>query len=267
MRRLIRSLLLVVVFTVSADLASAQMLIEQGKVSETVRAGETLSGQITVFNRSNEPLGVSAYMEDFVYTPPFDGQKKFLPAGTDPRSCSSWITFTPREFTLPALGKQQVNYTIRVPENVSGGYYAVMFFEKKGFTTAPEVGVRIVSRVGSLFFLEAQKSVRQAKVKDLAVTEGKLRGKVANEGDIILVVKGVYYSLDADGRAVDRGEIKGIYLPPGKSGEFAVALPEKAKAGQYTYVLTFDLGAGVAAVAEADVSISADGQARLLAVR
>jgi len=262
-----RYFLLIAWVIVSADLASAQMLIEQGKVAEMVRPGETQSGQISVHNRSDQSLNVSAYLEDFIYVPPFEGQKKFLPAGSVERSCSSWINFTPQEFTLPSFGKQQINYTIRVPEDVSGGYYSVLFLEKKGFSTDTGIGVKIVSRVGSLFFLEAQQHSRRAVVQDIKVSDGLVRGTVKNEGDIILVVKGVHYSLDQDGRAVDRGEIKGLYLPPDESGQFEIAIPEEGLPGRYTYVLTFDLGESGSAVAEADIEIAKDGTARLLEVR
>ena len=73
-------------------LASAQLIIEQGKVREVVKPGQTLTGSINVHNRSKNPMTVVTYWEDFDYVAPYNGNKKFLPAGSSKNSCSSWVS-------------------------------------------------------------------------------------------------------------------------------------------------------------------------------
>ena len=43
-------------------------------------------GHITTVDRK-------VYIQDFVYIPPFDGRKKFLPVGSTKFSCGEWISF------------------------------------------------------------------------------------------------------------------------------------------------------------------------------
>ena len=136
-------------------LASAQLVIEQGKVREVVKSGQTLTGSITVHNRSKTPMNVVTYWEDFIYIPPFAGNKKFLPAGASDNSCSGWVNFSPRQFSLAPFAKQKVNYTINVPAKASGGYYGVLLFElRDNLDPLNGIGMKIVSRVGTLFFIE-----------------------------------------------------------------------------------------------------------------
>src|SRR3989338_6988429 len=83
---------------VCAQPALAQILVEQGKISETVAPGGTHAGVIAVHNTTDQPIRVKAYLEDFQYQPPFDGKKLFSPVGAAPRSIAKWFRFLPAEF-------------------------------------------------------------------------------------------------------------------------------------------------------------------------
>lgn len=247
--------------------ALAQVMLEQGRISVQVKPGEKLVNSITAINRGQVPVNLRVYLEDFVYTSPYQGGKEFMPTGSNKRSCASWISFSPPLLKLDSKDKATINYTINVPEEARGGYNAVLFVENASSPTDARIGVKIVTRVGSLFFLETSDSVRKAKIDKITLDKNKLTGQITNQGDVILVIRGTYYILDRKGMAAERGDVEALYLPPQKTANFSLAMPGKLAVGTYTLVLTFDLGEGVSAVVEVDVTKAKDGSFRILTIR
>ena len=176
--------------------ACAQLFIEEGKVNLSVAGGDRITQSITVHNNSQEPLDIRVYWEDFDYAAPFDGAKNFLAAGTSPHSAASWIQFRPQEFRIMPSGKQKIDYTISVPGNIEGGYYGVLFFERSSEATVDTKGVKIVTRVGSLFFIESQNKTKKAGIADVAMQGGALAGTLANHGNVVLIPTMTYYIMD-----------------------------------------------------------------------
>jgi len=249
-------------------LALAQLVIEQGKVREVVKPGQTLTGSITVHSRAKEEVNVVTYWEDFIYTPPYDGTKKFMPAGTVDNSNAGWVSFSPRQFSLSPFSKRQVNYTINVPAKASGGYYGVLLFEKRGKNEPVNgLAVKIVSRVASLFFLETTDRQKEAELGGFSADGENLKGKIHNSGNVVLVAKGIYYVMDKSGVAVDRGELNGLYLPPSAEGDFSIPLIKELPVGPLTVVLTVDLEDDVSRVAEIDLEKDSDGTYKIIKTR
>jgi len=91
------------------DVEAINLLIDEGKVRLSIPAGGTKSGEINVRNSASEPIAIRVYLEDWYYLPIADGSKEFIPKGTAPLSCGSWISFSPAEFTIPPFGKRIVN--------------------------------------------------------------------------------------------------------------------------------------------------------------
>ena len=228
----------------------AQIFVEQGKVEHEISPGQNIAGNVTVHNTSDQPLTIRVYWEDFRYEAPYDGKKKFLPAGTTPYSLSGWATVSAQSFTLPGYGKKDVNYVINPPAELKGGYYGVLFFEKAPESVSSSHGINIVARVGSLFFLEPADRIKKASISSWSFESDALQGKFKNEGDVILIPKGVFYVLDDSGVAVDRGEIEKMYIPPGEEADFSFSLSPELGSGHYNAVVTFDLNEGDVVVKE-----------------
>ena len=149
--RYLRLGLFFLVFFIVPSPVYAQLMINKGKIIERVNPGTPIMGTISVHNTKDRPINVEAYMEDFEYIPPYNGKKRFSPAGTTERSISRYINFAPQTFTLPPFGRQEIRYTIRLPQETKGGYYGVMFFEENRADQLKATGVRIVTRVDVLF--------------------------------------------------------------------------------------------------------------------
>jgi len=247
--------------------ASAQVFLEQGKVNLTVQPGETVTGEITINNTGNKELGVKMYWEDFVYQPPFDGNKKFMPAGTAPSSLSRWVQFSPRNAVLPSFAKKKIGYTIQVPADAKGGYYGVLFIEPENEDLNSDKGVKIITRVGCLFFVETDDKIKQASLDDIAISGSQLTGKFTNKGNVILLPQSTYYVMDRESIIADRGELKAQYIPPSESSDIDVPFNDSFLPGDYTLVLTFDLQDGDVVVKEVDFTKNSDSDFSLKTVR
>ena len=252
-----------------AGVSSAQLLVQEGKIKKVVRPGLTVADKITLHNSTDKSIGVTVYLEDFEYVEPYDGSKKFFPASTVKRSASTWISFEPKEFTIPAYAKKMINYSINVPEDVSGGYYSVMFFERtdRQNITDGQVGIQIVSRVGSLFFLETSDRVKKIDLQSLEMKGNSLTADLKNDGNVNLVVRCFYYVLNNKNIPVDRGETETFYIEPDGQKHISIEMNERLGSGLYTAILTFDLEDGISSVHEIDFNVGKSGEYQLTAHR
>lgn len=240
--------------------AAAQLLIEEGKIKKVVTPGQAVADSITIHNSTDQVVEVNVYLEDFEYVAPFDGMKKFYPAATLGRSATGWINFEPRQFQLPPHAKQKLNFTVNVPQGASGGYYSVIFFERKDTQQVEgQVGIQIISRVGSLLFFETTDRKKQIALSDLSFDQGVLKGKITNTGNIYLVAQCLYYVIDKDGIPVDRGELDPFYFSEKSQTDLEVPFSKDLPAGRYAAVLTFDLEDGVSFVEEVNFSVDHEG--------
>ncbi|MCQ9208196.1 MAG: DUF916 domain-containing protein [Omnitrophica bacterium] len=270
MKRTFSVLFFCLLLSLSANAFSFNLSIDVPKVKLKVKAGEIIRGSLTVRNPSEDEIKVKVYAEDFSYIAPYNGAKKFFPPGSTEFSLAHWITFSPQEIILPAFGKKKVNYAIKVPAEVSGGYYAVLFFETSlGAITSPEEGanILILGRVGSLFFLEAEDSLKKAKIEKIATEGNTVKGDFLNRGNLIIISKGSFYVMDDQGMIFDRGKINDIYISPGDKAPFSLTLADDISPGSYTLITSFDLEEGDLLVREIDFSKDATGELKILQVR
>ncbi len=228
----------------------AQFFIEEGKVVLSVSGGERINKSVIINNTTANDLDVRVYWEDFQYEPPYDGSKKFFPAGTIEGSASSWIQYVPQEFRLPAFGKQKIDYTLSVPDDIQGGHYGVLFFERLGDAAEGRAAVKIVTRLGCLFFIEAKDKTKSAELQNIKFEGNDLTGSFANNSNVVLIPHTTYYIMDESGLVADRGEVAKLYVTPGAVAFWRVSLPKDLAAGRYTFFLNADLEDGDLVVKE-----------------
>ncbi|MBF0122832.1 MAG: hypothetical protein HQL21_05430 [Candidatus Omnitrophica bacterium] len=253
------TLLTIGLLCVFVGTAKAQFFIEEGKVVLAVSGGERVSKTLTIHNTTTESLDLKAYWEDFQYQAPYDGAKLFLAAGTATGSASQWISYAPQEFTIPAFGQKKLEYMVTVPPKIEGGHYGVLFFEKAGDPVRDATGVKIVSRVGCLFFIEAKDKKKIASLQDIKISSSIVSGTFENKGNVVSIPQITYYIMDDQGVAVDRGEIKKLYLPPEAIAPWEIPLISGLTAGHYTMVINADLEDGDVVVKEVDFVKDAKG--------
>ena len=264
-------------FVSTASEASDVVQINPPKIRLVIPPGSTQTGTINVLNNAKEEKYVKAYLEDWVYLPACDGTKDFKPAGTTELSASGWISFVPAEFSIPAYGKQVINYTVKVPPEAQGGHYAVLFFENYlGKQKAPVEGVSVnlAVRVASLFYIEPKGTTnREARIDELKITKKNDRFYVTvnftNIGNVDIGAQANFFIIDKKGMAYARGEFNDVYTFPGNTAVLNSSWKERIPKGKYDLVLTIDIGkslreAGLEEVPvitkEAQLEIGEDGQ-------
>ena len=266
-----------------SDAQAVNLIIEEGKVRLSIFPGQTKSGTINIKNTSSEPIEIKAYLEDWYYLPVADGTKEFKAAGTTALSCASWISFAPAEFTIPAYGKQVVNYTVKAPKGVSGGYYAVLFFESTMSKANPEegVGVGVAIRMGSLFYIEPEGTIkREIRLGKFSVDRESEEAPLnisldfKNTGNVDITAAGTFHIIDDSGMVYARGEFNKAYTFAGDAAKLVSSWKELIPKGRYDLILTIDmgkaleeagLGRGPVVTKEAGVEIGDRGQ--VIAVR
>lgn len=238
----------------------AQIMIEQGKIVIKANPAEAVVNTITVHNTSKAAaIHLRAYWEDFVYIAPFDeGKKDFTAAGTGPYSASRFVNFSPQEFTIKPGGTQKISYAIQMPEDAKGGYYGTLFLEESGAKASTKIGVSIVTRIGSLFFIESTDSKKTAVMDNHQVNGNQITADFTNTGNVIMIPDSTYYVLDKEGMVADRGDIKKFYLPPDKKVPYKIDLSKDLSPGPYTLISTFDLGDGESLTDELEFVKNAD---------
>ena len=241
----------------------AQLFLEDGKIVLTVVPGERVNRSIFVSNTTDKEVSVRVYWQDFMYQPPYDGAKAFVPEGTTKLTANKMITFSPLVFKLPPFGRQKIDYALDVPGSAKGGYYGVLFFEKGPDPKMGKTALSIVTRVGSLFFIETNNKSKKSEVGGVQVNAEKITGTFSNQGDVILIPRMTYNVLDKEGLVADRGELKKIYVPPGTSANWELNLPKKITAGQYSLVLNTDLDDGDVIVNEISIVIDDAGHLKI----
>lgn len=227
--------------------------INKSKIRLSIAPGQSGYGEITIENTSKETRKIQAYLEDWYYLPAADGTKAFVSLGTTPLSCARWISFSPQEFTLAPFSKQKLNYSIKVPADACGGYYAVLFFESifgKLETQEKDLraGVDIAIRIATLFYVEVEGAVnRSADIENLQVNSVagqplSVQLDFRNSGNVDITCGGKFHVMDKQGMVYSRGEFKDIYTFPGDSAKLSAISKEKIPPGEYDLIMTLDLG-------------------------
>lgn len=253
--------------------------IDKSKIRLYVKPGSTQNGEIVVENITDEAKSMRVYPQDWYYSSG-DGSKEFVPVNATLHSCASWISFSPADFILPAFSRQKVRYSVKVPLQVSGGYYSVLFFENM-IAKAPTlelkqtVGVNLAVRFATLFYIEIDGTTERKGV--LEKLEFKKAGLYApllisadfrNTGNVDFIASGVFAIMDAAGRVAGRGKVNDLYALPADKSKLKGIWRESLQPGNYTFVLTLDLGKaghksdfeqGPFLVKEAELEIAADG--------
>jgi len=258
--------------------------VDKSKVRMIIPVGASQAGTLKVYSQSNDKIKIKIHFEDWSYAYQQDGTKDFYPPGTIALSCSGWISVNPQEFTLPPYGTQTVNYVAKIPEAAQGSYCTVMFFETAfmpevdGTPMNPDelrVGTALNVKLGSLFYLEVQDTVkRQVELKNLSLTQDAAAKFFAvnldlkNTGNADITTQGNFDLIDEKGIVYARGEFNAVYTQPGQEAKLTGIWKKLIDSGRYDLIMTIDLGKvleeaslgrGPTIVKEAQVEIGPNG--------
>ncbi|MFT7538587.1 MAG: hypothetical protein ACI9F2_000734 [Lysobacterales bacterium] len=258
-------LFLYILFSTSSGWA--QLVIDESRLDAVVAPARSIVNNLVLRNLSSKTKDVKIYWQDFDYVDPFKGDKKFKPPGTSEFSMADFVTVTPTTVRVEPSAKADISYAIKMPTDAEGSYYGVLFFEEVDPDRITETGVKIVMRIGALFFVSTTDNRSTADISNFKVDQNTITADFENQGRTILFPQGTYYVMDQEGLVVDRGEIKKMFLPAQKVGKLKWDLDSTLKAGDYSIILTFELGHGYSVVKEIDIEKKYDEQLVIKDVR
>lgn len=263
-----RLAVLVLGVTISlSSLTFAQVVADRKEIRLAAKPGERASGSFFAVNTSNKEAKVKVYLEDFVYKPPFEGLKEPRPLDSTPHSCGKWVTLSPQEFNLPSKGKKEIQYSINIPQEASGGYYSLIFIEKKPEGTVGNTGIAVKIKSGFAIFVETTDKIKKGELRDIIVDKDKIQGYLVNAGNTVLISQGTFHVMDKKNLILDRGEFKKLYLPAAEKASFTVNVPQKVSPGTYTLFLNFDLEGKGALIKEIDFLKDESGNLEIIKIQ
>jgi len=251
------TLVLLITFIPSTTYAFA-LYIAPSSFKKSAKPGDTITGSVTVYNKADYAMGIRAYEQDWIYDE--DGTKKFLPPGTTSLSCAEWINIFPRKFTVAAQSEKSVQFTITLPEDAEGGYYAVIFFESIDMSEGEgerDITVGFAARLGTIVYLETEgSSVKEGEIEGISIrppsanTPFLLKFTFKNKGNTFLKAEGMLNIMDDDGNLYGRQKFGPIMTLPGDENESKVEWFGDLEKGEYNAVITLDLGTDMPIVEE-----------------
>jgi hypothetical protein len=144
------------------------------KVEYSGMPGETLKGQVSVYNPSDEAKYIYLNKSGFTYN---DGSEEIVYTDTSEDSLKEWIIFPDEPVYIAPKQKTVVPYEIAIPEEAeSKGYYGAIFIESGSVSDAVEdsstISAKLSIRLAHLVLLEVEGSLfEDVSLKDIVVSQ------------------------------------------------------------------------------------------------
>jgi hypothetical protein len=217
-----------------------------------LQPGETAEGVILVQNNEDVPRDVIAHLSDYTFAA--DGSNDFATAGTNPRSNSAWVHFTPNQATVPPHETVSIYYTMEAPADPGfrGTYWSLLMVESPPLAAADparggSVQIRTVIRYGVQLVTHLgapEPGVLSFVASTLGQSDGHttLALDIGNTGTRLLSPAVWLDVFDATGTNLGRFRSKRQSgLLPGCSARYVVDLGALAP-GEYTGLAIADAG-------------------------
>ena len=138
------------------------------------------------------------------------GELEFYKAGTQPRSASPWIIYSPSEVTVQPGQTHSIRVTISVPKDATpGDHLSALVVEQRPDTikhnrSARQMVVRF--RMASMFYITVPQTTRRGTLENLQATAGPqgitITPTLKNEGNSVIRPLSSVQITDAGGRTL-----------------------------------------------------------------
>jgi len=211
-------------------------------------------------NDERDSIEVKAHLKDIYYDE--EGDLILLDSSETGRSCREWISLEPQNFTIAPEKRERVKFTLQVPTEGEGGYYACVVFDallkgsKEGTISTPFQIPVIISVPPNL---EKEGEIVDVQIKASAGKPALLTAYFKNTGNVHLKPKGkisleVLKEIKPTGDIIYVGEPKyekageflfeevEQYVLPGGIRKMEAGYPKALEAGKYLAEITIDYG-------------------------
>jgi|GEM_PF-544873 len=171
------------------------------------------------------------------------GELQFFKAGTQPRSASPWIIYSPSEVTVQPGHTHSIRVTISVPKDAApGDHLAALIVEQRPDTIKLNRGARqmlVRFRMASMFYITVPQTVRRGTLENLQAKAGPagitITPTLKNEGNSAIRPISSIQIADSRGRTLYELQ-EGETLPVlgGSSLSKALTIDKRLPPGTYT---------------------------------
>jgi len=216
-----------------------------------IPAGETNKGSFEVINTGEKRERVRVYLGD--WNRDVNGNNHFYKTGTVSRSLSQWIEFSPREFELEGGQTRKVKFTVSIPKEKKGTYWAIFFVEgelrqveveregqKITFGGAARYGIKI-------YQTDPATADKEGKITRLDVIPPnnqnspiKVKLQFESTGNVHLKPTGRIEFRDETGKTIAQIKIKEFPILPGDKRILELTSKNKLLPGKYVALAVID---------------------------
>jgi P pilus assembly chaperone PapD len=126
-------------------LPASALLISQIEFDLALPRGAVDTLTFSVLNNETDPLEIQISLAD--WDRDITGENRFYPPGTLPRSAAPWLSVSPLRFELEPNKQQEVRFSIKVPSDIAGTYWAAIMVEAAPKQTQPQTpGTTVIVR-------------------------------------------------------------------------------------------------------------------------
>ena len=215
-----------------------------------INKGASYHGEIFIFGSETETTHVNIYKNDWTLTSA--GNYQFLPVGIVKRSAASWITLNVTQLSLPPKAGQTIDYTLTVPPDASGSYWAAIMFSTIPETVSGKGQIRVAvsGRVAYIMRIDVNGSPNGvASIERVNMYWDKERQKIVaamrikNSGSSFARFNGRLELRDSQGRIVKVLPFQdGLVLPDSYRDFYLKDYDFRFKPGFYVALSVADLG-------------------------
>ena len=247
-------------------------LISPPRLDIEILAGEEREFSLYLANpQERDNIRVKVYTEDLFLRR--DGSLEFLRPGSLKSSCAQWIKFEDTEVVLKAGEEKKIYGKIKVPQDTSGGRYALVMVElvplDESKNTKIRSGIRFsilvsalinpseLERVLEIFDFEVYQEEKEATTVGENYKEVRLVVSVENTGNVHVVASGSVSVRNKAGRVeaivpllAGRGTIFPVCIR-----DFNGVIPKPLPDGEYTAEAEIRYDEGKSAKAEINFTL------------
>jgi P pilus assembly chaperone PapD len=233
-------------------LPASALLISQIEFDLALPRGAVDTLTFSVLNNETDPLEIQISLAD--WDRDITGENRFYPPGTLPRSAAPWLSVSPLRFELEPNKQQEVRFSIKVPSDIAGTYWAAIMVEAAPKQTQPQPpGTTVIVR--RRFAVKVLETPPGTGTKDGRITLIDVRGlnppnylvEFENRGTIHAPrVTGRIELRDEKGTLLEKLDLESFPILPGAKRLLKVTSARKKgdllPPGKYLVVAVLDYG-------------------------
>lgn len=200
---------------------------------------------LKVYNEEQQPMKITPTIMDWGYDA--KGKKIFRPPGTLPLSIAKYISYPAESFILMPHKSRHVQMSITVPDSMTGGHQAVVFFQAMPVVDPGKnkSKVAVAMRLGAILLQEHKNTtVIKSRIKDIHVKIPAKGGPqidldIVNESNTHIYAEATAALLTTDERLIGTIKLPSTLVLRGRTSRLSAQYKKSLSPGAYKLLITY----------------------------